>query len=215
MSEGVIHDLYAGLAPWIALALIFLGRNPHLSWTRILGALLLAFFLLRISIGGWHLFAWIRVLETNPSFTLTGLLAVALLQRVSGRKVFRSIDWNAAWAFGALATLLLYPMGLGLSSHDPYSWGWGIWIPVLTAVAAAILLLLGNRFGIILILPLLGSLLHLQESANLWDALIDPCYGALSLITLIVYLCQKTRLRHLLSSLPERARPLKSSPKNE
>ncbi len=182
MSEGIIHDLYAGLAPWMALALIFLGRNPHLSWTRILGSLLLAFFLLRISIGGWHLFAWIRVLEPNPSFTLTGLLAVALLQRVSGKKIFRSIDWSGAWVFGGVAALVLYPMGLGLTSIDPYAWGWGPGLPLATALCASIFLLRGNRFGIILILPLLGSLLHLQESANLWDALIDSCYAGTALL---------------------------------
>ena len=188
MSEGIIHDLYAGLAPWMALALIFLGRNPHLSRTRITGSLLLAFFLLRIHVEGWSSFSWIRVLEPNPSFTLTGLLAVALLQRVSGKKIFRSIDWSGAWVFGGVAAFVLYPMGLGLTSIDPYAWGWGIWIPVLTAVAAAVLLLLGNRFGIILILPLLGSLLPLQESPNFWDALIDPCYGALSLMAVVVLL---------------------------
>ena len=182
MSEGIIHDLYAGLAPWMALALIFLGRNPHLSWTRILGSLLLAFFLLRISIGGWHLFAWIRVLEPNPSFTLTGLLAVALLQRVSGKKIFRSIDWSGAWVFGGVAALVLYPMGLGLTSIDPYAGGWGPGLPLATALCASIFLLRGNRFGIILILPLLGSLLHLQESANLWDALIDSCYAGTALL---------------------------------
>ena len=182
MSQGIIHDLYAGLAPWMALALIFLGRNPHLSRTRILGALLLAFFLLRISIGGWHLFAWIRVLEPNPSFTLTGLLAVALLQRVSGKKIFRSVDWSGAWVFGGVAALVLYPMGLGLTSIDPYAWGWGPGLPLATALCAIIFLLRGNRFGILLILPLLGSLLHLQESANLWDALIDPCYAGTALL---------------------------------
>ena len=196
MSQQVIHLLYGALAPWLALSLLVLGRNPRLSRTRITGSLLVAFFLLRIPIAGWSSFSWIRVLEPNPSFTLTGLLAVALLQRVSGKKIFRSIDWNAAWAFGAVAALLLYPMGLGLSSHDSYSWGWGIWIPVLIAVAAAILLLLGNRFGIILILSQLGSLLHLQESANLWDALVDPFYGGVSLIAVIIFLSQKT---HILS----------------
>ncbi len=194
MSQQVIHLLYGALAPWLALSLLVLGRNPRLSRTRITGSLLLAFFLLRIPVEGWSSFSWIRVLEPNPSFTLTGLLAVALLQRVSGKKIFRSIDWNAAWAFGALAALLLYPMGLGLSSHDPYSWGWGIWIPLLIAVAAVILLLLGNRFGTILILSQLGSLLHLQESANLWNALIDPFYGGISLIAGIVFLFQKTRM---------------------
>ncbi|MCE9588323.1 MAG: hypothetical protein K8R57_08420 [Verrucomicrobia bacterium] len=195
MSQQVIHLLYGALAPWLALSLLVLGRNPHLSRTRITGSLLLAFFLLRIPVQGWSSFSWIRVLESNPSFTLTGLLVVALLQRVSGKKIFRSIDWNAAWAFGALAALLLYPMGLGLSSDDPYSWGWGIWIPVLIAVAAVILLLLGNRFGIILILSQLGSLLHLQESANLWDALIDPFYGGISLMVVMRMVIRSFRKR--------------------
>jgi len=215
MSEGIIHDLYAGLAPWMALALIFLGRNPHLSRTRITGSLLLAFFLLRIPINGWHLFAWVRVLEPNPSFTLTGLLCVALWGRITQKKLFRPQDWSAAWSLGAGLALLLYPMALGLTSIDPYTWGWGPILPIVTALAASLLLLAGNRMGILFLLPFGGVLLHLQESSNFWDALIDPFYGGLSLITLIVYLCQKTRLRHLLSSLPERARPLKSSPKNE
>jgi hypothetical protein len=188
MSQQVIHLLYGALAPWLALSLLLLGRNPHLSRTRITGSLLLAFFLLRIPIEGWSSFSWIRVLEPNPSFTLTGLLAVALLQRVSGKKIFRSVDWSGSWVFGGVTALVLYPMGLGLTSIDPYSWGWGIWIPVLTAVAAAVLLLRDNRFGILLILPLLGSLLHLQESSNFWDTLIDPCYGALSLLAVVALL---------------------------
>ena len=191
MTKGLLQPLYAGLAPWMALSLLLLGRNPHLSRARIVGSLFLAFFLLRIPLEGWHGFAWIRVLEPNPSFTLTGLLAVALFQRVSIRRVFRSIDWNAALAFGALATLLLYPMGLGLSSIDPYSWGWGVWIPVPTAVAAAILLLFGNRFGILLLLPCAGFLLQLQESANFWDAFIDPCYGVVSLLAALAFLLRR------------------------
>ena len=182
MSQQVIHLLYGALAPWLALSLLVLGRNPRLSRTRITGSLLVAFFLLRIPIAGWSSFSWIRVLEPNPSFTLTGLRAVSLLQRVSGKKIFRSVVWSGAWVFGGVAALVLYPMGLGLTSIDPYAWGWGPGLPLATALCASIFLLRGNRFGIILILPLLGSLLHLQESANLWDALIDSCYAGTALL---------------------------------
>lgn len=182
MSAEIIHDLYAGLAPWLALALILLGRNPHLSRTRIVGSLLLAFFLLRIPVEGWHLFAWVRVLEPNPSFTLTALLGVALAQRLSGRKIFRSADWRVAWLVGAVLALLLYPMGLGLTSIDPYGWGWGPVLPIVIAVVAALLILRGNRFGIVLLFPFLGSPFHLQESTNFWDAVIDPFYGGASLV---------------------------------
>ena len=188
MSADIIHDLYAGLAPWLALALILLGRNPHLSRTRIVGSLLLAFFLLRIPVESWHLFAWVRVLEPNPSFTLTALLGVALSQRLSGRKIFGSADWRAAWLVGAVLALLLYPMGLGLTSIDPYGWGWGPVLPIVIAVVAALLLLRGNRFGIVLLFPFIGSLLHLQESSNFWDAVTDPFYGGVALVTTLVAL---------------------------
>ena len=181
MSTQILHQLYSSLAPWLALSLFLLGRNPFLSRRRLFGSLLLAFFLLRIPLGGWSLFAWCRTLEMNPSFTLTGLLCVALWQRLSGQMIFRTEDWRAAWIVGAIGSLVLYPMGLGLTPIDPYSWGWGPAVPIVTAAFATLLLIRGNRFGIILILPLLGSLLNLQESANLWDALIDPFFGIVSL----------------------------------
>ena len=186
MNSGIIHDLYAALAPWLTLALILLGRNSYLSRMRIVGSLLLAFFLLRIPVAGWHLFAWVRVLEPNPSCTLTALLAIALFQRISRKELFRSQDWSAAWSLGAGLALLLYPMALGLTSIDPYTWGWGPILPIVTALASSFLLLAGNRFGILLLLSLGGVLLHLQESSNLWDALIDPFYGGLSLLIMMV-----------------------------
>lgn len=191
MSQLIIHQLYAALAPWMALSLFILGRNPHLSRLRIIGSLLLAFFLLRIPVEGWNSFAWIRVLVPNPSFTLTGLLAVALWQRVSGRKLFRSADWNGAWIFGSFAAVALYPMGLGLTSKDPYTSGWGPVLPIATALCSMLLLLRGNRCGILLLLPCSGFLLHLQESTNFWDALIDPFYGGLSLIAVVSLLLRR------------------------
>ena len=200
MSPLILHQLYAGLAPWLALSLLLLGRNPCLSRTRTVGSLLLAFFLLRtqVEIGEmdyWNLFAWCRTLQMNPSFTLTGLLCVALWQRLSGKMIFLVEDWNAAWIMGAIGALVLYPMGLGLTSIDPYSWGWGPVVPPLIAACSTMLLIRGNRFGIILILPLLGSLLHLQESANLWDAMIDPFYGAISLMAVMRMVIRSFRKR--------------------
>lgn len=182
MSAEILNQLYAASAPWLALALILLGRNPHLSRTRIVGSLLLAFLLLRISLNGWDLFAWVRLLEPNPSFTLTALLAVALFERISCKKLFRAADWTAAWGVGAVLALLLYPMGLGLTSRDSYDWGWDPELPIVIAVAAALMLLRGNRFGIVLLLPFAGFLLHLQESTNFWDAVIDPFYAIIALL---------------------------------
>ncbi len=188
MSRELSQQLYAGLAPWLALALLLLGRNPYLSRVRIIGSLLLALILLSIPVPltGWNGFAWVRVLEPNPSFTLTALLGIALWERISRKRLFRPADWNVAWIFGTASALLLYPMALGLTSLDPYGWGWGPRIPILVAVAAAMLILRGSRFGILLLLPFAGFLTGLQESTNFWDVVIDPFYAIFSILAVIV-----------------------------
>ena len=183
MNRDLIHQLYEGVAPWAALALLLIGRNSHPGLRRKIAALLLAaLLLLVIPIGGWNAAAWIRVLEPNPSVTLTGLLLTALVSRLSGKSLFRRQDWNAAWFFGAASAVVLYPMGLGLTSIDPYAWGWGPRLPLAMATIATLLLLRGNGFGALLLLPFAGFLLPLQESTNFWDAVMDPFYGAVSLM---------------------------------
>jgi len=183
MNHHLIHQLYAGIAPWSALALLFIGRNPHPDLRRKIAAVLLAaFVLLVIPLSGWNGAAWLRVVEPNPSLTLTGLLLVALGSRLSGTTVLRREDWNAAWIFGAVAALALYPMGLGLTNHDPYACGWTPVLPLAVTAAATLLLLRGNRFALILLLPFAGWLLGFQESTNFWDAVIDPFYGAAGLL---------------------------------
>jgi len=194
MSRDLLHQLCAGIAPWAALSLLLLGRNPYLSRLRITVSLLLAFFLLRIPVVGWNGFAWVRVLEPNPSFTLTALLGIALWGRISGKRLFRPEDWKAAWIFGTASALLLYPMGLGLTSLDPYSWGWGPRIPILVAVTVAMLILRGSRFGIVLLLPFAGFLIGLQESTNFWDAVIDPFYAIFSILACLVLLVPRRKV---------------------
>jgi len=179
MTALQIHQLYAGIAPWAALSLLFLQRDYYGSRY---GAVLISFFALRFPIGGWSLFAWIRTLEPNPSVTVTALLLVALGSRLSGKALFRREDWHGTWIFGAVATLVLYPMGLGLTRIDPYAWGWSPMLPLVVTAGATLLLFRGNRFGIVLILTLACSVLGLQESTNFWDTLIDPFYGGVSLI---------------------------------
>lgn len=193
MSPRLIHQLYAGLAPWLALSLLLTGRNPFPAKGRTVGSLIAALLVLEIPLGGWSLFSWIRTLEPNPSFTFSGLLVVVLWQRFRGAPLFHSEDWNAAWIVGALSALILYPMGLGLTSIDSYAWGWQPFLPIALACCATWLLIQGTRFGILLILAPLGSLLHLQESTNFWDAMMDPFYGALSLVMVSFMILRRVR----------------------
>jgi len=183
MSSLLIHQFYAAVAPWAGLALLFIGRNPHPGLRRKIAAVLLASLVLFvIPISGWTLAAWLRVLEPNPSVGLTVLLLIALTSRLTGQPLFRRQDWNAAWIFGAVAALVLYPMGLGLTGIDPYTWGWGSVLPLTVMASTTLLLLRGNRFGIVLLLPFAGWVLGIQESTNFWNTLLDPFYGAAALI---------------------------------
>jgi hypothetical protein len=183
MSALLIHQFYAAVAPTAGLALLLIGRNPHPGLRRKIAAFLLAIMVLFvIPFGGWSIAAWLRVLEPNPSISLTVLLLLALASRLAGQAWFRQQDWNAAWIFGAVAALVLYPMGLGLTRIDPYAWGWGPGLPLAVAAISTLLLLQGNRYGVLLLLPFAGWLLGIQESTNFWNAIVDPFFGAASLV---------------------------------
>jgi hypothetical protein len=192
MSSLLIHQFYAAVAPWAGLALLFIGRNPHPGLRRKIAAVLLAVIVLFvIPVRGWSIASWLRVLEPNPSITLTLLLLITLTSRLAGRTWFRRQDWDAAWIFGAVAALVLYPMGLGLTRIDPYTWGWVQDLPLAVAAAATLLLLRGNRFGVLLLFPFAGLVLGIQESTNFWNTLVDPFYSAVSLILMTTLLIRR------------------------
>ena len=197
MSSNQLHHFYASLAPWFALSLLFLGRNPHPSRLRSALSLLIAAGILLIPLEHFSLVRWIALLESNPSITLTLLLAIALIARVGGPRLFRSQDWRAAWLVGSMAALVLYPSALGLSPFDSYIWGWGPLLAIATAAITVVLLVIGNRFAYVLVLVLLGMIFHPMESTNDWDCLIDACYGIFSLIaTILIVISYKISTGH-------------------
>ena len=138
---------------------------------------------------------WLSGLTPNISVPLLVLLAVSILQRAGGFPLFRPREWRAAWLFGAVASLALYPsaLGLGLRNFDAYSlgWPWLEWFPSLllfgcAAVTAGFLLWRGNRFGWVLVAAAAAYLARWQESNNFWDYLLDPLFGAVSLVAALV-----------------------------
>ncbi|MFI0348286.1 MAG: hypothetical protein ACH346_05905 [Chthoniobacterales bacterium] len=126
---------------------------------------------------------WIASFSNSWSILLIGILVVAILEKTFSHKFFSPQDWKAVWFFGAVASLILYPSALGLSHFDSYGYGWHFgFLTIATAVIAIILILKKNQFGILLLLTLAFFDLHLQASTNLWDYLIDPVYGFISLV---------------------------------
>jgi hypothetical protein len=136
---------------------------------------------------------WIKSLAPNASFPMAGLLLASVIGCILNKPLFRPVDWNAAWIFGAIASLALYPSALGLGAFDTYSLGWP-WLFHSTSlslfagvgIASATLLWFGNRFGYLLLLANLGYLAGFQESTNLWDYILDPLFAAVSLVACLI-----------------------------
>ena len=145
---------------------------------------------------------WLSALAPNMSVPLLVLLVVSVLHRASGVALLRPREWKNAWIFGAVASLALYPsaLGLGLRNFDAYSlgWPWLQWLPSLAlfggvALVAGLLIGCGSRFGWILVVAAGAYLLRLQESNNFWDYLLDPVYGATSLLAAAFLLLRRSR----------------------
>lgn len=183
--------LWTAAAPFLLLVWLF-QRIPGLRGARgLILALALALAALFHSWFGHWLPFWSASLSANFSVVMAGLLLASICDRACRCRIFRARDWQAAWTFGAIASLLLYPsaLGLGPQNFDSYALGWpwlfrGQSLALFggAGLAAAWLVWRGNRFGFLLGLALLGYSAGFQESENLWDYLLDPVYGAVSLL---------------------------------
>jgi hypothetical protein len=190
MSHPIVTGIWAAIGPWLAavlgLQLAMGGMGLRLSpWARLLvpGACVLG--LLLVPLEGLTVARWMAGLVPHISLPLSGLLAVAVWERASGRPVWSQRDWDAGWRFGAVGGLVLYPLALGVGSVDPYEWGWRFGpLSVAMAVMTGWLIWRQNRFGYLLLAAVLAFQLDLLESSNYWDYLLDPTYTLASLIAL-------------------------------
>jgi hypothetical protein len=187
------------LCPWLMLllglqALAGLCRLKTRGWLRLLLLAVVAAGLLLLPIQSVSIAGWVRGLSAEFSIPLTGLLVVAVLETEFRRELFSNADWIAAWAFGALGGLGLYPLALGWGSFDPYEWGWRFSpLFVASALVTSLLLWKQSRFGLLLLLATTAYQLRLLESANYWDYLLDPVYCVTSLLALAVQLAKVAR----------------------
>lgn len=192
MKESVI--VWTALVPWLLLWWIFQRVIGRRGWGAALVSGLVALAAVWFPWFGHALPYWSASLSANFSVVMAVLLVVAIYDRAAGREIFRARDWRAAWIFGAVASLLLYPsaLGLGPQNFDSYAlgWPWLFWLQSLplfggAGLSAALLIWRGNRFGYVVLLALLGYAAGFQESENLWDYVLDPVYGAVSLVVVL------------------------------
>lgn len=182
----MISFYFSALTP--CLFLIF-GIQKLTKRSGLGSFLIIALFsvaLLALRVQGLSIAAWIASFSESWSLLLTGLLCIAVLENFFAIKFFTASDWKATWIFGAAASLLLYPSALGLGRFDTYSLGWHSHSFIAgVALLAVICLWKKIRLGMLLLGALIAYALHLQGSANLWNYLIDPFYGFLSLMMVL------------------------------
>ncbi len=146
----------------------------------------------------------VALLALGFAVPLAGSTAAQWLRSVLGDLsvltlvIFADILARRLWNFillapGTRTTLLLaaagvgvvfYPMALGLGSIDPYRPGFAPLVMVAVLCLASIIAWLRQARGlaVILLLPLLAYNLHLLESDNLWNYLLDPALVSYALV---------------------------------
>ena len=203
MSRVWIQEICGAICPWLALVLVLVELAKRWSGGRLRGPALLAAGgvigagLLAWPVDGLPLARWIAALNANFSVTLTGLLAVLVWENAFGRKLFSPSDWAAAWGFGAMGGLVLYPLAMGWGEFDPYEWGWGF-SPLFVAAGAltAWWLWRRNRFGWSMLAAVVAWHFRLMESENYWDYLLDPIYSLTGLTMIIGLNCRGCFRKH-------------------
>jgi len=163
----------------LAMALVqwlmrILWKRPY-GWRPTLMLGMVSALIVNIPFKGIPLGRWLISLNANFSIPL---VAIFLSKVLEGGLGIRLLDRKALFGtrvFALTAGAALYPMALGLGSVDPYGLGWGFsWLFVSLLATTLGLLFIRNRFGIVLMGCVLCHNLHLLESQNLWDYLVDP-----------------------------------------
>ena len=150
------------------------------------GLVLCSLAIVATPLGGLPLARWLAGVVDHWSVPAIALLASAVIQRLFGIELLQGKDRQAAWIFGALAGLLLYPLALGWGPFDPYSLGWHFGpLFVAVAVLAVVCISRHNRFGLVLVLAIAAWHLRAVESGNYWDCLLDPFYFLFSVGVLV------------------------------
>jgi hypothetical protein len=193
MNPPLAAIVLSFLVPTMGLVLILagiarlIGLHPKgLRWCA--GLVLCSLAIMATPLGGMPLARWLAGVVDHWSVPSAALLAFACIRRLFGIDLLQRRDRQAAWLFGALAGLLLYPLALGWGPFDPYSLGWHFGpLFVAVAVVASVLILRRNRFGVVLVLAIAAWHLRAAESGNYWDCLIDPFYFLFSTVALATW----------------------------
>ena len=152
-----------------------------------------AAFVVMLPVGGLPVGRWLVSLQADASIPLIALLLSRVLENAFQTPILDQKAKAACRIFSIVGGLLLYPMALGLGAFDPYEAGWHFsWLFVLILTITLGLLFLKNRFFIVLLAAIAAYDLHVLESENFWNYLLDPILVILSMGQLGIQFVSRT-----------------------
>ena len=166
--------------------MILLGKRST-GWIPTIIIASASALMVTLPISGLTTGRWLISLYANPSIPLTALLFSWVLKNAFQINLLDMRAIQTCRGFSILAGASLFPMALGAGAFDPYPAGWHFsWLFVILLGVTLVLLFLKNRFSMVLLTTILAYDLHLLESGNLWDYLVDPILVLVSIAGLTI-----------------------------
>lgn len=158
------------------LLTVLLGRFVKYSRQRMVVVAVLLATGLFLPIHGLSIAQWLRSALGDFSILTLAVFSNMLAQRLFNYRLLAPATRNTLLLGVALVGVVFYPLALGVSAFDPYQLGYSpLFMSALLCLASIIAWLKTMRgLAIILLLPLIAFNLHMLESYNLWDYLLDP-----------------------------------------
>lgn len=176
---SLMHSVLPFLAQLLLVAVLLTLMTGRLVKNRRRRLLVVAVLLvpgLFLPLYGLSFAQWLRSVIGDLSVLTVLIFSNILAQRLFDHKLLASAARNSLLQVIALIGVVFYPLALGVSVFDPYRLGYSpLLMSALLCLASVIAWLRAKRgIAVILLLPLIAFNLHLLESANLWDYLLDP-----------------------------------------
>lgn len=158
------------------LLTVLLGRFIKDSRQRIVVVTVLLALSLFLPVSGLTIAQWLRSVLGDLSVLTLVIFSNILALRLLNFNLLAPATRNSLLLGVALVGAAFYPLALGVSAFDPYRLGYTpVLMTALLSLVSIIAWLRAKRgLAIIMLLPLLAYNMHLLESTNLWDYLLDP-----------------------------------------
>jgi hypothetical protein len=168
----------------IALATILLPTNKLPTAARVIVITGIA-LLVMLPLSDYPVWYKVRGVFGDSSITALFFYIALVLQQTVSWQLYRERELVLLRRLVLVTAILLYPFALGLTQFDSYSLGYAN--PWMLAALLVFTLFFWFRqyyfLATMVTLAVIASSLHLLESRNLWDYLIDPAFVLIMLLS--------------------------------